>query len=233
MLSLNKFDQLYSSSDNLPLDELLEDYDTQLFELFSSGKLLFFSGLKLDYPEIFDFLMTKCSDLFLSERKATGEFLYSWILASSKNYIKLELPFSYRLNNVDIAERNFYKALPESIKPFYYAIDGFDIDDVPEMSIQDSGFFRSMDNWPYIHESLNNKDSQNSMIEHVKINYPDSDLRIICFGLQEDALVVDVKNLFPGLFQVTNNPIRFELLEKPVDYITDIFFANFPEVKRA
>ena len=89
-----------------------------------------------------------------------------------------------------------------------------------------------MSNWPSVDESLNDRASQKAMSQYVKQHYPDSDLRVICFGLQEDALVIDVENQYPGLFQVKSNPISFELLDKPVDYITDIFFENFPEINR-
>lgn len=118
------------------------------------------------------------------------------------------------------------------MKPFYFAFDGFDIDESPRARIECSGFLRSMSNWPSVDESLSDRTSQKAMTKYIKQHYPDSDLRVICFGLQEDALVIDVENQYPGLFQVKSNPISFELLDKPVDYITDIFFENFPEINR-
>lgn len=169
--------------------------------------------------------------VFGGEARRGGD-LHSWALATTNTYLKSHIPFGYRLNNVSISEEDFYEALPEYLKPFYFAFNGFDIDENPHARIECSGSLRSMSNWPSVDESLNDRASQKAMSQYVKQHYPDSDLRVICFGLQEDALVIDVENQYPGLFQVKSNPIRFEMLDKPVDYITDIFFENFPEINR-
>ena len=234
MLPIDKFETSYSTKDRLPLEQIDEVYDRQIFELFSQGKEIFFSPLRKDYPEIYDFLIKKCSDLYLTERRAisSADYSYIWTLATSNTYLKSDIPFGYRLNNVCISEEEFYEALPEYLKPFYFAFNGFDIDENPHARIECSGFLRSMSNWPSVDESLSDRTSQKAMTKYIKQHYPDSDLRVICFGLQEDALVIDVENQYPGLFQVKSNPISFELLDKPVDYITDIFFENFPEINR-
>ena len=232
MLPIDKFEASYSTKDRLPLEQIDEVYDRQIFELFSKGKEVFFEPLRKDFLEIYKFLIEKCSDLYLVEMLVDGEYLHSWALATANTYLKSHIPFGYRLNNVSISEEDFYEALPEFLRPFYYALNGFDIDFNPFSRIEYSGFLRSMSNWPSVDESLSDRTSQKAMTKYIKQHYPDSDLRVICFGLQEDALVIDVENQYPGLFQVKSNPIRFELLDKPVDYITDIFFENFPEINR-
>jgi hypothetical protein len=229
MLSLSEFENFYSSEDSLPVDRLIEDYDDQIFDLFRKGKEVFFEPLKKDFLSIYNFIINNCSELVLIEEKGPREFLYSWALSTDKKYLKSNIPFGYRLNNVFIAEEEFYEAVPSPLRPFYYAFNGFDINNIPYAGIEDEGFLRAMTSWPSVDEALNDRASQKAMADHIKYNFPESDLRVICFGLGEDALVIDVENKYTGLFQVKNNPISYYKMENHeiTSYITEIFFENF------
>lgn len=234
MLPLDEFGTTYSRTSKLPFDKIGDEYDKQIFELFSKGKEMFFQAIEFDYPEIYKFLIENCSDLYLVENRSvtSSEYIYFWAMATLDGYIKSSIPFGYRINNVSISEKAFYNAIPDILKPFYHAINGFDIDDNPYANIEYSGFLRTMDNWPPIDRVFGGVNLRKSIVSYISANFPESNFRVICYGLEDDALVVDVRNKYPGLFQVKIDPVSFKLLDNPSKYITDIFFSNFPEAQR-
>lgn len=92
MLPIDKFEASYSTKDRLPLEQIDEVYDRQIFELFSKGKEVFFEPLRKDFLEIYKFLIEKCSDLYLVEMLVDGEYLHSWALATANTYLKSHIP---------------------------------------------------------------------------------------------------------------------------------------------
>jgi len=196
------------------------------------GKEEFFSPLRKEYSEIFNFILNRCSEVYLFEKKILNRYIYYWVFSSERKYLKSQIPLGYRVNNVIISEEGFYKAIPDCLKPFYYVMDGFDIDTNAKTTIEEYGFLRALNNWPSIDRVFGGVKNKKSIVSYIKENYPESDFRVICYGLEDDALVVDVENKYPGLFQVKINPVSFKLLDNPSKYITDIFFSNFPEAQR-
>ncbi len=216
---LSNIENKYFLEDCLP-KPCVDAVHPRILERFRSGKREFFIQVKNSFPEIFDFLCSKCSDLFIVD--LDGEYFH-WGIESERNYIFSAIAKTPRNEKLRISERPYYESLPLYLRPFYDCFSGFDISKKEQLSLLENGFFTSFSNWHTSEYLAKYKEGDSGYIDFLNRSRG-MDYRLIFRSFDNKVVFLDMSVTESELYIADWEDFStFRKLEEPIGFFTDSF----------
>lgn len=230
--SIKKFDSVYSKNDSLPND-LLENFDINLIDLFKRGKEDFFQDIEKYFPKVFQFLIEEMSELLIVGHHGSSEVLYHWALCSDDFNVYSSIPMSWRKEKIKRIDRGYYDVLPEYLLPFYYGFDGFDFSNKGHLSLHESGFLLGFSNWygmkNIIEYSAIGDEGRDDFINE----FSRSDIRIILRQESGRVAFIDKSKTLEGVWTgIWGKLGEYQKVDNPIEFFNDCFFETVASFKK-